>query len=153
VFSKHPFHPGPLGRHKTTSRLAYHLAREEARAARADEALLVTERGRVLEGAASNVFAVIDGGLVTPPLSSGILPGITRRWTLAAGRELGIPAAERELARDELERAAEVILTNSVQGVAPLARLGLEGRALAAGPIGVGLEERYRAAVLAEVGS
>src|SRR5262249_55097904 len=57
VLSKRPFAPGPLARHKTTSRLAYHLAREEARAARADEALLVSPEGLLLEGSVSNLFA------------------------------------------------------------------------------------------------
>ncbi|HEY6099010.1 MAG TPA: aminotransferase class IV, partial [Anaeromyxobacter sp.] len=71
ILSKAAFEPGPLGRHKTTSRLAYSLAREEARAARADEALLVSAAGEVLEGAVSNVFAVIGGEIVTPPLARG----------------------------------------------------------------------------------
>jgi branched-subunit amino acid aminotransferase/4-amino-4-deoxychorismate lyase len=147
VTSRMPFEPGPLGRHKTTSRLAYHLAREEARAARADEAILVNARGRVLEGATSNVFAVLDGKVVTPPLAAGILPGITRRWALEALDELGIGKVERDLPRDEMARASEVFLTNAVQEVVPLA--ALDGRALPPSRIGLGLRERYRGAVLA----
>src|SRR5258707_1248373 len=75
ILSETPFAPGLLGRHKTTSRLAWDLAREEARAAGADEALLVSPTGEVLEGAASNVFVVRDGGdVVTPPLAADVLP-------------------------------------------------------------------------------
>jgi branched-chain amino acid aminotransferase len=150
VTSKTPFEPGPLGRHKTTSRLAYHLAREEARAARADEAILISPRGRALEGAASNLFAVLDGQAVTPPPWTGILPGITRRWALAALDELGVESVERELPRDELDRASEIFLTNAVQEVVPLA--ALDGRALPPSRIGLGLRERYRGAVLAALG-
>jgi branched-chain amino acid aminotransferase len=140
VFSKAPFEPGPLGRHKTTSRLAYHLAREEARALRADEALLVSPAGLVLEGATSSVFVVTGGEARTPPLASGILPGITRAWALATCRTLGIPAREADISRDDALSADEVFLTNSVQGVVPLARL--EERTLPATTVG----ERLRAA-------
>jgi branched-subunit amino acid aminotransferase/4-amino-4-deoxychorismate lyase len=145
--SKPAFEPGPLGPHKTTSRLAYQLAREEARAARADEAILVSPRGEVLEGAVSSVFAVLDGMIATPPLAAGILPGVTRAWTLVACRELGIAAEQRTLARVDLERASEVFLTNAVQEIVPLATL--DGRALPERRIGELLRERYRAAVAA----
>src|SRR5207249_1182015 len=97
VVSRRPFAPGSLGAHKTTSRLPYHLAREEARVAGADEALLVSEAGEVLEGAVSNVFAVIGGEVITPPLSTGILPGITREIVLRRCAALGLPARERTL--------------------------------------------------------
>jgi branched-subunit amino acid aminotransferase/4-amino-4-deoxychorismate lyase len=147
ILSRRPFEPGPLGRHKTTSRLAYHLAREEARAHGADEALLVTSRGEVLEGAASNLFAVIGGELATPPLASGILPGITRALLLAACPGLGLRAVERPIPREELAAAGEILLSNSVQEVVPVGIL--EGRALTAGPVGGRLREAYRALVAA----
>jgi branched-subunit amino acid aminotransferase/4-amino-4-deoxychorismate lyase len=117
VLSRRPFAPGSLGGFKTTSRLAYHLAREECRAAGADEALLVTASGEVLEGAGSNVFAVFDGQAATPPLSSGVLPGVTRGFVLRASRELGIAMDTRPISRDELLGAGEVFLTNAVQGI------------------------------------
>jgi branched-chain amino acid aminotransferase len=145
VFSKVPFEAGSLGRHKTTSRLAYHLAREEARAARADEALLSSPLGEVLEGAVSNVFAVIGGTVVTPPLTAAILPGITRAWTLAACRDLAIPVVEGPLSRSELERASEAFLTNAVQEIAPLA--SIEGRRLPERGVAERLGARYREAV------
>ena len=144
IFSKRAFEPGPLGSHKTTSRLAYALAREEARARRADEALLVSREGYVLEGAVSNVFALLGGEVLTPPLAAGILPGITRARVLALCAEHGIPARECAIAREELMRAEEVFLTNSVQEVAPVARL--EGRTLPRANIGLRLREAYRAA-------
>jgi len=145
IVSGTPFTPGLLGRHKTTSRLAYDLAREEARAAGADEALLVSPAGELLEGAASNVFVVRSGEVLTPPLTADVLPGVTRRFVLALCEELAIPAREAPLTLESLRRADEVFLTNSVQEVLPLARVGdrtIPGRAL-----GLRLLAAYRASV------
>ena len=134
IVSRRPFEPGFLGCHKTTSRLAYHLAREEARVARADETLLVSPAGEVLEGAVSNVFAVCDGEVLTPPLACGILPGITRALVLGLCAAAGIPARERTLTLADLRAAEEVFLTNSVQEIVPvgtLQDLAIPGRAVA----------------------
>ncbi len=150
IVSKRPFEPGPLGCHKTTSRLAYHLAREEARAARADETLLVSPAGEVLEGAVSNVFAVIAGEILTPPLTSGILPGITRAVVLGLCAAAGIPARERTLTLADLRAADEVFLTNTVQEIVPvgtLQDLAIPGRSVADT-----LLAAYRAEVTMEAG-
>ena len=144
MVSKVPFEPGSIGAHKTTSRLAYTLAREEARAERADEALLASASGEVLEGAASNVFVVRDGEVFTPPLARGILPGITRAVVLERCAALGVPAREAALTCADLTTADEVFLTNSVQEVVPLAML--DGRALPSRALGQRLLEAYRAA-------
>jgi branched-subunit amino acid aminotransferase/4-amino-4-deoxychorismate lyase len=145
IVSRRPFEPGPLGPHKTTSRLAYHLAREEARVARADEALLVTPRGEVLEGAVSSLFAVAGGEVLTPPLASGILPGITRATVLRLCAAAGIPARERVLGLAELRAADEVFLTNSVQEVVAVG--AVDGHAVT----GQGFAARLLAAYRAEV--
>ena len=85
------FEPGWLGAHKTTSRMAWDLAREQARAVGVDEALLVSPDGHVLEGAASNVFVVRDGALLTPPLAQHVLPGVTRAIVIGLCAALGVP--------------------------------------------------------------
>ncbi len=144
VFSGQPFEPGSIGRHKTTSRLAWDLAREEARAHDADEALLVTPEGHVLEGGASNVFAVFGGEVRTPPLAAGILPGVTRAHVLALCARLGVPAREADLRRDELRHADELFLTNSVQQVLPVGVLA--GVPLRSRELGLRLREAYREA-------
>jgi len=145
AYSRRPFELGPLGRYKTTSRLAYRLAHDEARAARVDEMLLVSAAGEVLEGATCNVFAVMGDEVLTPPLARGILPGIARAEVLFACAALGIPAREAALDRAALRDAQEVFLTNSVQEVVPLARL--DGRALPSRAIGERLLAAYREAV------
>jgi branched-chain amino acid aminotransferase len=142
VFSLRPWGGSFLARHKTTSRLLYELCREEARAAGADETLLVDEADRVLEGTASNVFAVIEGRVLTPPLTLPIQPGIARAVTLERAAALGISALEAELTRDELLGADEVFVTNSVQQVVPVARLG--ARSLPSRSIGSRLAASYR---------
>ncbi len=150
VVSRRPFHPGPLGAFKTTSRLAYDLAREEARAERADEALLAGADGELFEGAASNVFVVRAGEVLTPPLASGVLPGIVRARVLELGPGLGLPVREARLTRDELESADEIFLTNSVQEVVPVERSA--GRELPSRAAGERFRDAYRERVAAELG-
>jgi branched-subunit amino acid aminotransferase/4-amino-4-deoxychorismate lyase len=145
IVSKRPFEPGPLGPHKTTSRLAYHLAREEALVADADETLLVTPAGEVLEGAVSNVFAVAGGEVLTPRLDSGILPGITRALVLHLCATSGIRASERVITLADLRAADEVFLTNSVQEVVAVGVL--DGRRVTGQGLTGRLLEAYRAEV------
>src|SRR5262249_5229503 len=142
VLSKRPFAPGPLARHKTTSRLAYHLAREEARAARADEALLVSAEGLLLEGSVSNLFAVVGGRVRTPPVALGILPGIAREVLLAVGPAVGVSIEESPMAADMIGAAEELFLTNSIQEVVPVA--SVDGRDLPSCSIGLSLLAAYR---------
>jgi branched-chain amino acid aminotransferase len=120
VISRAPFTPGFLGRHKTTSRLAWDLAREEARAADADEVLLLSPDNELLEGAASNVFVVRAGGdIYTPPLAADIRPGVTRD---RAGTVWPARGSSRTSSRspEMLRRASESLVTNSVQEILPL---------------------------------
>jgi len=142
ILSKRPFHPGSLGRYKTTSRIVYSLAREEARAAGADETLLASESGEVLEGATSNLFVVAGGEVLTPPLACGILPGIVRAWVLSACGRLGLRAREAAIPRGALAGADEVFLTNSVQEVVPVSVV--EDHAIPRREVGLMLRGAYR---------
>jgi branched-subunit amino acid aminotransferase/4-amino-4-deoxychorismate lyase len=147
VLSQTPFTPGFLGRHKTTSRLALDLAREEGRALGADEVLLVSPDGEVLEGAASNVFVVRSGGdIYTPPLSANVLPGVTRATVLELCRPLGIIAHEAPVPLEMLRWASEVFVTNSVQELLPLREVA--GRKTPEREITLRLLECYRARVV-----
>lgn len=108
---------------KAVSFLAAGLARREATQRGADEALLVTPDGSVLEGSYSNVFAVLDGVLVTPPIDAGILPGVTRSVVLDVARDSGIEVEERLLALADVIAADEAFLTASTREVVPLVRI------------------------------
>jgi branched-subunit amino acid aminotransferase/4-amino-4-deoxychorismate lyase len=118
-----PHVPSPLCRYKTTSRLAYLLAREEARAAGADEALLVSASNELLEGAVSNVFVVLGEDVITPSLDRGVLPGVTRRRVIEACESIGIRVRESTLPIALARAADEMFLTNALQGVVPIAML------------------------------
>lgn len=147
IVSPRAFEPGWLGRHKTTSRLAWDLAREEARAADADEVLLVSPAGFVLEGSASNVFVVRDDEVLTPPLTLPVLPGVTRAIVLELCAELRLRHRELPITPEHLRWAEEVFLTNSVQEVLPLERLG--GREVPGRAVGERLLAAYRERVAA----
>ncbi len=108
---------------KVANYLVSVLAMREARAVGAAEALVVDGEGCVVEGATSNVFALIDGRLVTPPEEAGILPGITRRRLLAAARQLELPLELRALPLDELCGADEVFVSSSIRELLPVVRV------------------------------
>lgn len=113
----------PLARHKTLSALEKVVARAEAAQAGADEALLLNTAGRVVEGAASNLFVQMRGRWVTPPLGDGCLPGVMRRRVMAL-----TGAEERPLRPEDLFASDGVWLSNALMGLLPLA--ALDGQAL-----------------------
>ena len=73
----------------------------------------------MLEASRSNVFAVLGGALVTPPLDGRVLPGVARARVIELARAAGISVAEQALTLDELASADEVFLTGGVRGVEP----------------------------------
>ena len=123
--------------------MAWDLAREEARAAGVDETVLVSPAGHVLEGAASNLFVVSSGEVLTPPIALDVLPGVARAVTLGLCAELGIPAREAVIPLAMLHAADEVFLTNSVQEVLPVGMLA--GRTLPTRETGLQLRAAYSA--------
>lgn len=106
-----------LAHFKTANKLAQVLARAEADAAGADEALLCNTDGFVIEGASSNLFWIEGDTVCTPPLASGILAGVTRAVTLELCQQLGLPVAERQVTPEQLRRVSGVFLTLSSLGV------------------------------------
>lgn len=89
------------------------LARYEAKINGYDEAIFLTEDGYVSEGSAANIFIVRNNTLVTPPVSCGILEGITRRTIIALAQELGIPCIERNIDRSELYICDEMFFSGT----------------------------------------
>ena len=114
----------PAASLKTLGYLDAVLAAGEARAAGFDEALFGNTKGHVACAGTANLFAVIDGVLVTPPLSDGVLPGILRAEVLARAPRLGLSSAERSFDLDALLRAEAVFATNSLRGLAPVTAIG-----------------------------
>jgi branched-chain amino acid aminotransferase len=105
---------------KSTNRLRNVLAREAAARAGAWEALLMTEEGDLTEGTVSNLFCVLDGVVLTPPVERGLLPGIVRAELLAELSVRGDGFSERQLGLAEISRASEVFLTNTSGRLIPV---------------------------------
>ncbi len=104
---------------KSVALLPNVLLRQEAVEAGGQEAIL--HRGGIItEGAASTVFVVQDGTLVTPALHSGLLPGVTRQVVLELAGQHGMPYTTRSIALEELHEADEVWLSSSTKEVAPV---------------------------------
>jgi len=128
---------------KSISRVHLVLARMEATANGAQEAILLGSDGTVREGTASNVFVVQQGKLLTPPIDCGILEGVTRALVLELAAEAAIPCEEATLLRAELDRADEIFLTNTSWGA--LAVSFLDGKQVgggAGGPVALALGRR-----------
>jgi branched-chain amino acid aminotransferase len=111
------------------------LARVEAIRAGFDEAIMLNTDGKVIEASAENIFIVKDGLLVTPPITSGALNGITRDTVLTIAKENNIPHVIRDIIRDELYIADEVFLTGTAAGIRPVSEI--DNRMIADGKDGV----------------
>ena len=104
---------------KSLSRDAYRRARKAA--PRADDALLVTDDGCLLECTIGNIFLVRDGHLYTPPGEDPILPGIVRALVLHHAADLGYRPVEATITMDEARRAEACFVTNAVLVAHPVA--------------------------------
>ena len=107
----------PLAQFKTCNKLAQILARAEADAAGADEALLLNTDGFVVEGASSNLFWIERDTICTPPLTSGVLPGVTRALVLEICNRLGFQNREANISVKQLKRADGIFISLSSFGV------------------------------------
>ena len=121
----------PTSRLKTLSYLDNVLARAEARAAGAEEALMLNTAGEVACAAAANVFWVRHDEVFTPDLACGVLDGIMRREVIAACHRLGLPV-EEVFANSGRLAGAPMFISNSLVGVRPVS--SLDGQALPASP-------------------
>ena len=142
-FAVSPQHP--LAGHKSLNYFIFLAARDAARRAGADEALLLDPTGQVVEAATSNIFCVRKGLLRTPPLDSGALPGVTRRAVLELCHAEGLPCREVPLPLKEVATSDEVFLTNSLVELLPVA--AIEDHRMPAGapgPVTSTLQRLYR---------
>ncbi|MBI4126445.1 MAG: branched-chain amino acid transaminase [Deltaproteobacteria bacterium] len=96
------------------------LAKREAVGLGYEEAVMLDVNGYVAEGAGENIFAVKDGVIRTPPLSAGILNGITRQSVIALGHDEKLDIREENLTRDFLYIADEVFFTGTAAEVTPI---------------------------------
>ena len=105
---------------KSLNYLCHAMAKMEANFAGADEALMLDSSGHVAEGTGQNVFVVKQNVLRTPPLSAGILAGITRGVVMELARQAGHTVVEDMLNRFDIYTADEAFLTGSASEIAPI---------------------------------
>lgn len=137
----------PTAGHKTVNYLQRLLALRQAQSQHAGEALWFTPDNRLAEACISNVFIVQQDELLTPPLETGILPGIIRKFVLDVAAKNNIKSHERNIFIKDLLAASEIFLTNSIMELMPVCRL--ERHAVGKekpGPIYKKLHELYRQA-------
>ncbi len=115
---------GALAGLKTTSYGENVVALQHASRAGCSEAIFANTRGELCEGTGSNVVVGLDGRLVTPPLSSGCLAGVTRALLLEALSAAGAPVVEATVAMSELPRISEAFLVSTGRHVQPVRRFG-----------------------------
>jgi branched-chain amino acid aminotransferase len=110
------------------------LARVEALKSGFDEAIMLNTNGMVVEASAENIFIVKDNVLITPPIMSGALNGITRDSILTLARDNRISCEIRDISRDELYLADEVFLTGTAAEIKPV--IEIDNRIISYGKTG-----------------
>jgi branched-chain amino acid aminotransferase len=110
------------------------FAKDEATEKGADDAILLNTSGKVAEGSGCNLFIVRNGTLITAPITSDILEGITRRTFIKFAQDEGIPVEAREVDRSELYIADEAFFCGTGVQVAPIA--SIDGRTIGTGETG-----------------
>jgi branched-chain amino acid aminotransferase len=113
----------PLTHFKTANKLPQVLARAEADAAGAQEAILLNSKGHLAEGTTSNLFWVKNGTIHTPALPTGALPGVTRSIILQLCAKKNIPCRERRAGPTALREADGAFLTMTSMGVVEIESL------------------------------
>jgi branched-chain amino acid aminotransferase len=124
------------------------LARREAKAKHAYEAIMLTADEKLSDGITSNIYMVRNGKLLTPGLEAEIVQGITRGVVLDLAREMGLQVVEGLFEVDEVRRAQEMFLTSSTREVVPIAHV--DGKPIGdgkPGPVTLMLLRAYRTAV------
>jgi len=96
------------------------LIKMEAMANGYSEGIALDKSGYVSEGSGENIFVVRDGNLITPPLGTSVLPGITRDTVLTLAREMGIPIVEQIMPRELLYIADEVFFSGTAAEITPI---------------------------------
>ncbi|MEW6171280.1 MAG: aminotransferase class IV [Candidatus Omnitrophota bacterium] len=127
---------------KSMNRLIYQLAYQEAKLNSADEALILNTCGFLSDGSRTNIFLVKKNCLFTPSLTSGCLSGITRKLVINLAKINKIKIIEKNILPEEIFKADEVFLTNSLIEIMPVS--SCEGKTINLGPITQNLIKEYK---------
>ena len=108
---------------KSNNLLNSALAAQQAIRRGAFEGIMRNYRGDLSECSTANVFIVKGGAALTPPLTSGLLPGITREFLFDVGKEIGVDVREVVLRDDDLFSADEAFLTSTTREAVPIVKV------------------------------
>ena len=133
----------PLARVKSANKLGSVQAKREAAARGADDGLILNSDGNITETSSANIFWVENGALRTPPVSDGVLPGVTRRLGIGLAPALGKPVHEESVAPDRLQQAEAVFVTSAATGVVAVGQV--DSTAIATHPLVSQLLNAYEA--------
>jgi branched-chain amino acid aminotransferase len=152
VIRNHPGSINPLI--KSNNLLNNALAAQEALRRNAFEGIMHNYRGEISEGSISNLFVVMNGSLITPPIDAGLLAGITRGYVIELATGAGVTIRESVLHDEDLFGANEAFVTSSTQEIVPVVQIDEQsigtGRP---GPVTRTLLERYRQKVAEMTGA
>lgn len=129
---------------KSLNYLTQIMAKMEANAAGADEAVVLNQSGYVAEGSADNIFIVTDNTLETPPVTDGALDGITRGLILEIANSLSIPISERSLTTYDLYIADECFLTGTGAELIPVREITDRQLSNTPGPVYSKIREQFK---------
>ncbi len=135
---------GALSNHKTISYGENVVALAYAKKQGGSEAIFANTAGSLCEGTGSNIFIVYEGDLVTPPVSAGCLPGITRALVLELCEKLDVPVQQRNVPLRALAEASEAFLTSSLREVQPVRTVDGNPLANCPGEFSLRLRDAYR---------
>ena len=117
---------------------------EEVHARGFDDALLLNEKDHLSECTSANVFLVSNGSVLTPPLNSGCLAGITREVILEIAPRAGVRVVEQELTTNDLTKAEEVFISSTTREVAAVGAISPDWKYQAPGKVTERLEHAFR---------
>ncbi len=112
-----------LSMHKTTSYAVYYLAKQAALKNKALDCILTNNNHEILECATANIFIIKGNKIITPPVASGILPGIIRNRIFKVCKKGKIPIHEKKLTWHLLQNADTVFVSNSLKGIVPITKI------------------------------
>jgi branched-chain amino acid aminotransferase len=125
------------------------VAKQEAVHKGFDEAIMLNPQGFVAEATGENLFVVVSGEILTPPMAAGSLPGITRNTITKIAQDLDIPIREQMMTRSDLYLSEEMFCCGTAAEVTPVREI--DGRVIGPpGPLTQTIQQRYFAIVKGE---
>mgnify|MGYP005861293889 FL=1 len=114
----------PLTAYKTLNCGDCILENRQAHGLGMNERIFLNTKGQISEGCTTNIFFIQDDKLVTPPVSSGMLPGVMRRYVIKEAGRRGVLLEEKELYPEDISKFNGCFVTNSLLGMMPAASFG-----------------------------